>query len=91
MHFPNHVRQSLLDWLDARLPGYATVEENYVCRKVPAPDLLRGFLVPVDARAREQYGPPPHEVWGGSMTPTGARWWTRPANPPCRLSWPASS
>ena len=47
MHFPSHVRQSLLDWLDANLPTDAAfVEANYERSKVLAEDMLRRFIAP---------------------------------------------
>lgn len=46
VHYPNHVRNSFLQWVDDGCPERANWEENYEQMEIDADELLRRFLLP---------------------------------------------
>ena len=45
-HFPTHVRNAFLEWIDGGFPEATTVEERYIPRRISADELLRWFMLP---------------------------------------------
>jgi hypothetical protein len=54
-HYPGHLRQAFLDWLDEGCPPLARVEENYEPRTWPAERLLRRMLQCSDVMPGDAY------------------------------------